>query len=162
MQPARDEALKVLTHDLVLAVRWYDIPQLESLRRFRALQSAHFARTAPAKSLVISVSNASGELHFDSGSRDLVLALVDDAKTHLLGMAQIVTGEGFGAASVRSVLSGIQLTARPDYPVKVFSDTQSARPWLEDLLRAASRPDLADAIGTTLLPQLEPGRNPAP
>lgn len=153
-----DSTLRVLSWSPILAVRWYDIPQLDGLARFRELQADYVRRRAPAKSIVISYSDASGELHFDPGSRELVAALMTDAKTHLLGMAQIVVGDGFGAASVRAVLSGIQLAARPDYPVKVWSDAASARPWLEELL-AADHPERAREVGTVLLPELEPGRS---
>jgi hypothetical protein len=148
--------LKVLTWDILLGVRWFDIPRFESLQRFRELQSQCFARLAPHKTVIVSVSIASGELHFDSGSRDLVAALVNDAKTHLHGMAQVVVGDGFGAASVRSVLSGIQLAARPDYPVRVFADVASARPWIEELLVAAGHPELTrDDVLLEFLANLE-------
>lgn len=150
-----DPTLKVLTLDIILGVRWYDIPRTDSLQRFRALQARHLAALAPRKAIIVSISNASGELHFDSGSRGLVEDLVSDSKSHLLGMAQIVIGDGFAAASVRAVLSGIQLAARPDYPVRVFANIQAAQPWLEELLIAADLPELARAVGPELLVPLE-------
>jgi hypothetical protein len=149
-----DATLKVLTADILLGVRWYDVPKFDSLQRFRELQSRYFAGLS-GKGIIVSVSDASGELHFDSGSRDLVAALVTDAKSHLLGMAQIVIGDGFGAASVRSVLAGIQLVARPDYPLRFFADVTSARPWIEELLEAASRTDLAGMMLLEMLANLE-------
>ncbi len=80
-----------------------------------------------------------------------------DTQTHLLGMAQIIIGDGFGAASVRSVLSGIQLATWPDYPVEVFADSASAFPWIADLLLEADRADLARST-EEFLAALEPGR----
>jgi hypothetical protein len=157
-----DSTLKVLTSDILLGVRWYDIPQYTSLQHFRELQSQFFARVAPRQAIVVSVSNAAGELHFDTGSRELVEAVMTDAKSHLLGMAQVITGGGFGAASVRSVLSGIQLAVRPDYPVRLFGDVVSAQPWIEELLVAAGRSDLARDVGPDLLALLEPPRAPIP
>ena len=153
-----DPSVRVLASDILLGVRWYDIPQFASLTCFRELQSQYLERLAPRRAVVVSVSNAAGELHFDTGSRDLVEAVMADAKTHLIGMAQVVLGDGFGAASVRSVLSGIQLAVRPDYPVRVFADVESARPWLEELLVGAERPDLARELGTELLARLEQPR----
>lgn len=155
-----DSTLKVLTSDLLLGVRWYEIPQFESLKRFRELQAQYLARLGARKGVVVSVSNAAGELHFDAGSRELVEAVMADAKTHLLGMAQVISGDGFGVASVRSVLLGIQLSVRPDYPVRVFSDVAEARPWLEELLVAAERPDLARDLQPELLARLEAPRQP--
>jgi hypothetical protein len=157
-----DATLKVLTAGLLLGVRWSDIPRFDSLQRFRTLQSLYLTRLAPRKAIVVSVSNATGELHFDAGTRDLVAALVSDAKTHLLGMAQVVLGDGFGAASVRSVLSGIQLAVRPDYPIRIFPTTDAARPWLEELLVAANHPELArEAVLLELLANLEEPPRPA-
>ena len=153
-----DSTLEVLTWDILLGVRWYDLPQSTSLLRFRELQAQYLARLAPRKAIVISVSNAAGDLRFDPGSRELVEAVMADAKSHLLGMAQVIAGDGFAAASVRSVLLGIQLSTRPDYPVRVFSDLEEARPWIEELLVAADRPDLARDVGTELLARLEPAR----
>lgn len=141
--------------DLLLGVRWYDIPRSNSIQRFRELQSRHLARIAPRKAIIVSVSNASGELHFEPGSRNLVEDLVTDSKSRLLGMAQIVIGDGFAAASVRAVLSGIQLAVRPDYPVRVFANVQTAQPWLEELLVANDLPELARAVGPELLAPLE-------
>lgn len=152
-----DPTLTVLTSDILLGVRWYDIPQYDSLQRFRELQSQYLARLAPRKAIVISVSNAIGDLRFDPGSRELVEAVMADAQSHLLGMAQVIAGDGFAAASVRSVLLGIQLAVRPDYRVRVFADVHEARPWLEDLLIAADEDDLARDL-TEMLARLEAPR----
>lgn len=146
-----DPLLKVLTLDLILGVRWYDIPRSDSLSRFREIQARHLAAIAPRKAIIVSISNASGELHFEPGSRDLVEDLVTDSKSRVLGMAQIVIGDGFAAASVRAVLSGIQLATRPDYPVRVFANIHAAQPWLEELIIAADLPELARAVGPELL-----------
>jgi hypothetical protein len=156
-----DATLKVLSWGLLLGVRWYDIPRFASLQRYRELQTRHLHSLGSEKGLVVSFSDATGELHFDAGSRELVEAVMSDAKGRLLGMAQVITGDGFGAASLRSVLSGTQLAVRPDYPVRVFGDIRTAQPWLEELLVTADLLDLASNVGTVLLPSLEPGRRPA-
>ena len=152
-----DSTLEVVQWDVLLGVRWYDIPQAASLLRFRDLQSQYLARLAPRKAIVVSVSHAIGDLRFDPGSRELVETVMADAQTHLLGMAQVISGDGFAAASVRSVLLGIQLTVRPDYRVRVFADVHEARPWLEDLLVAADADDLARDL-TEILARLDAPR----
>lgn len=156
-----DPTLMVLTSDILLGVRWYDIPQYDSLLRFRELQSQYLARLAPRKAIVISVSNAIGDLRFDPGSRELVETVMADAQSHLLGMAQVIAGDGFAAASVRSVLLGIQLAVRPDYRVRVFADVHEARPWLEDLLIAADEDDLARDLAEMLARLEAPRATPA-
>ena len=154
-----DTELKVIAWSCVLGVRWYDIPALQSIARYRALQARHLKLLDGNKAIVVSSSDASAErLNFDSGLRQAVEDVLRDGQSALFGMAQIVSGEGFGAASVRSVLSGIQLAVRPDYPVQLFGDSKSATPWLEEILLEAGRPDLAREIGAVLLPELERGR----
>lgn len=155
-----DSTLEVVQWDVLLGVRWYDIPQYDSLQRFRELQAQFFARLGARKAIVVSVSNAAGDLRFDAGSRERVEAVMAEAKSHLLGMAQVICGDGFGAASVRSVLLGIQLAVRPDYPVRIFGDVGSAQPWLEELLESAGRPELGGDPLRELLAGLERGHAP--
>ena len=155
-----DADLKILTWHFILGVRWYDIPTLKSVKRYHEMQRRHLRLLEGHKALVVSYSDASADrLEFDSGLRKAVDSTLRDSASELLGMAQIVYGEGFGAASVRSVLSGIQLAVRPDYPINMFGDSKSATPWLEEVLLEAGYPDLAREIGTTFLRELESSRH---
>ena len=52
------------------------------------------------------------------------------AQTTMIAAAQVVEGEGFLGAAMRSVLSLLQLAARPRYPMKVFGDLTPASVWL--------------------------------
>jgi hypothetical protein len=54
----------------------------------------------------------------------------------IVAAAQVVLGKGFVGAAMRSVLSLIQLLARPGYPMKVFGDPGSASQWLVNELEA--------------------------
>ncbi len=154
-----DDLLKVVTWDLVIGVRWFDIPIIESLHRFRQLQGRHFRMMGDTKSIVVSYTDASGDLQFESGAREAVESIMGDCQSNLISMAQVIVGDGFGAASVRSVLSGIQLTVRPDYQVKLFGTLGETQPWVEDQLLGLGRPDLARSFASQFLARLsEPYR----
>lgn len=154
-----DALLRVVSEEFILGVRWFGIPTLASIERYREIQARHLRLHAGFKALIISHSDVGSDaLHFDSGLRRAVESILQDASSKLLGMAQIISGEGFGVASVRSVLSGMQLAVRPDYPIQLFSDAKSAIPWLEELLLEANYSDLAREVGSQVLAALEPGR----
>jgi hypothetical protein len=67
----------------------------------------------------------------------------------MVAAAQVVLGKGFVGAAMRSVLSLIQLLARPGYPMKVFGDLGSASHWLAKELGARSG-HAPEARGLTL------------
>jgi hypothetical protein len=50
--------------------------------------------------------------------------------THLKAIAQVVEGKGFGAATVRALISGVHMVSRNAYPSRVFDETDEAISWL--------------------------------
>lgn len=52
--------------------------------------------------------------------------------------AQVVQRTGFRGAAMRSVLTMLQLLARPPYPMKVFDRVEQASHWLSDELRGSA------------------------
>lgn len=54
--------------------------------------------------------------------------------------AIVVEGTGFVAATLRSVLSLINLASRPTYPLKVFSSVSEASYWLPRQIGGKKRP----------------------
>jgi hypothetical protein len=63
--------------------------------------------------------------------------------------AMVIEGEGFVAATFRSVLSMIVLALRPAYPFKIFANLTDGSEWVMKYVGAAARisvPDLVSAI----------------
>lgn len=54
----------------------------------------------------------------------------------VLGHATILTGDGFRAGTIRSMLTGLFLVSRSPFPRKVFSATPEAAAWLSTVVRA--------------------------
>jgi hypothetical protein len=53
------------------------------------------------------------------------------------GCAFVARGEGFGSAIMRSVMAGMTLLARPDFPVRIFAEPDAALMWFGGLLDVA-------------------------
>jgi hypothetical protein len=62
------------------------------------------------------------------------------------GCAFVSKGSGFGASMMRSILTGMVLLARPDFPVKLFSETSPAVDWLASELQLPDRSVLRAAL----------------
>lgn len=60
--------------------------------------------------------------------------------------AFVSLGSGFGASVMRSVMTGMVMLARPDFPVQVFSEVTAAVAWLGRQLEISEREKLRDAL----------------
>ena len=68
----------------------------------------------------------------------------------------MVEGDGFVAASIRALLTGVALAIRAPYPNKVFRTVDEALPWVEEQLRKAGYAD--DAAGVAAAVHAVPSR----
>lgn len=66
--------------------------------------------------------------------REPIKHAIAQAGPKLRGVAQVVEGEGFGAAAKRSALAFITLIARFPFPVKIFASRKDAAQWMVDRL----------------------------
>lgn len=146
-----DENLQIVVWERVITSRWRSAPTKDGLvllgRQQRALSDAFddrriFALTVvgPRAAMLIS-----GEARREA--EKLALA----GRETLIGLAQVVEGEGFIAATARAVISGVQLAVRSPYPTKVFGSVEEARPWMEERLRAAGQAVVADGLQAAIL-----------
>jgi hypothetical protein len=72
------------------------------------------------------------------------------SRSSMLAAAQIVEGDGFRGAAMRSVLAMLQFTMRPPYSMKIFDNVGSGSIWLASELQkkagdGPSSHELADA-----------------
>ena len=72
-------------------------------------------------------------------------AVAKSVREAVIVQAQVVEGDGFVAASIRALISGISLAIRAPYPNKVFKTVDEALPWVEQQLVKAGYPE--DAAG---------------
>ena len=62
-----------------------------------------------------------------------------DHSQHVVASANVFEGDGFRAAAVRNVVTGIGLIARQPFPHRVFKTTADSARWIEEQLRAANQ-----------------------
>jgi len=149
-----DEELCIVTWASVVGARWRATPtrsKLELLARHqRMLAEATFERRIVA----ITVVSPGASLILSGDARDAAEAVDKAAGAYLIGLAQVVEGQGFAAATARAVISGIQLAVRAGYPMKVFSTIGDAMPWVALLLRKAGQQRDSEDVAEAMLEAL--------
>lgn len=73
----------------------------------------------------------------------------------VLAHATVVTGEGFRAGALRSMLAGLYLVSRSPFPRKVFSDVGEAAAWQATIVSAGRdwAPGLVAAVAAVRAPR---------
>ena len=149
-----DDELCIVTWASVVGARWRATPtraKLELLARHqRMLAEATFERRIVA----VTVVSPGATLILTGEARTAAEAADRAGSAYLMGLAQVVEGEGFAAATARAVLTGIQLAVRAGYPSKVFSTIDDAMPWVSMLLRKAGLHRDADDATEALIEAL--------
>jgi hypothetical protein len=64
----------------------------------------------------------------------------------ILGAGIVLEGSGFGAAAIRTLIAGIYLVTKKDYPHKVFESPRPAVDWLTPILAQGGVTVLPSAI----------------
>ena len=141
-----DAELRIVSWSNVLAFRWRATPTKAKLELLGRHQRMLAESTVDRRIVVVAVIAPAASLILTGETRQQSEALVKAGREYLLGMAQVVEGEGFGAAATRAVITGIQLAVRVGYPNKVFGTVADAMPWVSDLLRKAGHERDADDV----------------
>jgi hypothetical protein len=66
----------------------------------------------------------------DGAVRDIISRELQRYPKQIKAVANVVEGEGFGAAALRGALTGMSLVLRPGYPAKAFSTVREAAEFL--------------------------------
>jgi Asp-tRNA(Asn)/Glu-tRNA(Gln) amidotransferase A subunit family amidase len=74
--------------------------------------------------------------------RELVTKVLRDMGSSILGLAHVVEGRGFMAASKRSALSLVTLVARFPFPIKIFDAADLGIAWLLSRMGDAAAPEV--------------------
>ena len=83
----------------------------------------------------------------DGPIRDLIIDEMRRCGTQIRALANVVESEGFGAAAVRAVVTGMAVILRPAHQVKTFTTVTDAGLFLKSFLpRNAQLKQLNDAI----------------
>jgi hypothetical protein len=119
--------------DNLLVVVWRGEPHEEKVRKMID-PSVALAREKANLGVVIVVENGS---RIPVGSaRQAMAEHAQLLAPHIMGMASVFEGTGFGVAAVRAVMTGIGLLVGPPYPHKLFATVSSASVWMSEILKS--------------------------
>ena len=82
----------------------------------------------------------------DAAAREGIAKLFTDLGDELAGSALVYEGEGFRAAAVRGVVTGIALLVRRPFPHRIFESASSGAAWLVGELAKAGITTTADEL----------------
>ncbi|HJL18898.1 MAG TPA: hypothetical protein RMH99_24760 [Sandaracinaceae bacterium LLY-WYZ-13_1] len=100
---------------------------LAAARRARQVADEIIAAGLQPRGLL--VVTLEGAVPPDADARD-VLTKLGTGMRAAQGCAFVSLSRGFGAAMMRSIMTGMTLLARPDFPVKTFADWEPGVDWI--------------------------------
>jgi hypothetical protein len=153
-----DDEVRIATWSIVLASRWHATPSKQKLELLGRQQRALAESTVDRRIVVLTVLASGAGLMLTNEARNAAEAVAKAGREYVAGLAQVVEGEGFMAATARAVMSGIQLAVRARYPTKVFGTVDEALPWVAELLRKAGHERDADEVASALRPVIGPAK----
>jgi len=65
--------------------------------------------------------------------REAIAGVIRGGGATVRAMASLYEGAGFGAATLRAVVTGLNLLSRTSTPVKVFATMEAAAAWLSGM-----------------------------
>jgi hypothetical protein len=140
-----DEGLQIAIWSRVFFNRWRTTATQERLVVLGEQQRALVQATADKRIAVVTVLEDKSGTMPSGPARKEAEAVAKSVREAVIVQAQVVEGDGFVAASIRALISGISLAIRAPYPNKVFKTVDEALPWVEQQLAKAGYPE--DAAG---------------
>lgn len=96
----------------------------------------------------------------DAASKDAAAKITSEFSTSILARATLIEGSGFQAATVRAIVTGIDLFSRTKSPAKVFSELEESVLWCQNFLVDKSSSSSASKLTRVLLEHMDRLRAP--
>lgn len=123
--------LRIVSSGSVIIARWLAPPTAEDMRLMRLALRPWVMRHESFCSLnVIDIEHASP---MTDDARIEVAQTQKEFEGRQRGLANVIEGRGFWAASIRSVASGLAFLSRVKFEQKIFDTVQPAASWLATL-----------------------------
>jgi hypothetical protein len=146
----RDYALA--TAGPLFFIVWRVNTNIEAVREAHRRMTAHAAARGGHIGLVTIIE--AGAPVPSGASRAELAGLLRDANAYIQASAVVFEGDGFRAAAVRSVVTGLNLLARPKFEHKIFGDAGKAFAWLSTALRGLLDPSMTPAMLVAMTEEL--------
>jgi hypothetical protein len=137
-----DHCAAIMGGVLVIIVREDPRPSiLEHQQRWMM----HLKRNSPEGSVFITVLRSDTPPPTEP-ARKLIKRVFSEFAQVVTAGAMVIEGEGFVAATFRSVLSMIVIALRPNYPFKIFANLHDGSEWVLKYVGPAGRVSTADLV----------------
>jgi hypothetical protein len=125
-----DEGCRVATYRSLVVSAWRSTPTVPRLAA--VVRAAEKLRWMPPPAGAFSVVAAHPRLKLEVSDvvRRGAIGNLQYYKGADISSAFTIEGDGFAAAAMRSIVTGIFLAARPTYPIQVFPTRAQAAAWL--------------------------------
>lgn len=138
----------IATYENIVFVRWKKLIRVPAVEKMQ-LVLHDLTQSAPAKAVGLVTMIAKGCEAPNEQSRRAIVAY--DPKTRYVPHAMILEVTGFMGSVVRSVMAGLSLMKRTEYPESFFKDGFVASAWLEQkLVKAGGRCPLRAHIAESI------------
>jgi hypothetical protein len=149
----------IATYNGTFVQIWRASTTSRAVSGLRSAARAHAARWPGPISAVILIEQAASLP--DGDMRKQVAAFWSDLGARLLCTAVVQEGDGFRAAAVRGLMTGLMLLSRPTSPYKIFRTIGEASAWVVPQLEKAGERGSSDLAKTLeALRQRTHGRAP--
>lgn len=145
-----DEGLQIATWSRVFINRWRTVATLERLLILGEHQHALIKATGDHRIAVLTALEDKSGLMPNGPARKEAEAIARSTRDAVLLQAQVIEGDGFVAASIRALLTGVMLAIRAPFPNKVFKTVEEALPWVEEHLRKGGYPGDAEGVAAAV------------
>lgn len=131
----------------VFFILWKKNTTMEATHQLRS-NLVDFTRSHPAGVGLLTIVEANAPVP-GADVRKALAAVLTDFSRNIKVSSVVFEGQGFSAAAVRSVVTGLTLIARQAYPHKVFASLAEAGGWmLPQLPRPVTQSELAAAVAS--------------
>ncbi len=141
-----DDGLQIATWSRVFINRWRTVATVERLTILGKHQHALIDAMGDRRIAVLTTLEDKSGLMPNAPARKEAEALARSTREAVILQAQVLEGDGFVAASIRALLTGVMLAIRAPFPNKVFKTVDEALPWVEEQLRKAKYADEAAGV----------------
>lgn len=145
-----DDGLEIVTWSRVFINRWRSVATQERLAILCEHQLALVDATPDRRIAVVTTLVDRSGLMPNAAARKEAELVAKKVREFVVLQAQVVEGDGFVAASIRAILTGVMLAIRAPYPNRVFKTVDDALPWVEGKLHEAGYPDDASGVGEAM------------
>jgi hypothetical protein len=151
-------ALKILHEEPGFTMGVYENVFLWAFRESSTLERIERSRAAfadlraryPKGFGVMTIVREDAPVSMPSAARERSNAITAEFRANFVALSTVIEGSGFRSATLRSIISGIQLFARVSCPAKVFADAENAAAWMGPLCAPKGAPyrtgELAAAV----------------